>query len=239
MKILVVDDDRMMAKTLAEIFALQGWEVQQAHDGRSAVNAAQKAHFDLVLMDFKMPGMDGVSAYRAMKAADPGVKAVLMTAFATDDTVLTAEREGMLKVLSKPLDIRALLALIAAAQSRQRTVLLVDTDAAFLRTLSEVLRLRGFDTVVARDLAEATRLVRERRPAAILLHMHLGAVAARDAVRAVKDASPDAPLILYSGQPGAEARINGDVPQELVAGYLQKPFAIDQVAGVLNAAVAD
>ena len=239
MRILVVDDDRMMTRTLAEIFELQGWEVTQAHDGREAVNRVASASFDVVLMDVKMPGLDGVSAYKAMKRAAPDIKAVLMTAFASEGVLEEAEREGVLRVLSKPVDIRALLAFLAGSLSRRRSVLLIDSDATFLRTLSEVLQLRGFDTVVARDLAEAEALVRERRPAAILLHMHLGTTSARDAVRAIHHASPEAPLILYSGQPGADERINGDVPQELVAGYLQKPFAIDQVAGVLRAAVGD
>lgn len=239
MRILLVDDDRMMTRTLAEIFALQGWEVVQVHDGRDAVNAVAHTSFDIVLMDYKMPGLDGVSAYKAMKRARPDVRAVLMTAFASDSTLAEAEEAGVLRVMDKPVDIRALLAFLAGAQSRKRPVLLIDHDATFLRTLSEVLALRGFDTVVARDLPEAERLLRERQPAAVLLHMHLGHTPAREAVETIHEASPNAPLILYSGQPGADERINGDVPREMVAGYLQKPFAVDQVAGVLSAIVHD
>ena len=239
MKILVVDDDRMMTKTLAEILEMQGWEVHQAHDGRSAVNAAAAQRFDVVLMDFKMPGMDGVSAFKAMKASHPDVKVVLMTAFAAQDMLDEAEREGVLRIMSKPVDIRALLAFLAGALSRKGPVLLVDNDAAFLKTMSDVLEMRGFQTVTAASLDEAKRLIEARHPAAIMLHMHLRDLSARDAVLAVHEAGPDAALILYSGQPGAERAINGDVPRELVHSYLQKPFPVDQVAGVLNEVVED
>ncbi|MEX2178758.1 MAG: response regulator [Gemmatimonadaceae bacterium] len=237
MRILVVDDDRMMTKTLAEIFHLQGWEVQEAHDGRSAVNALNASPFDVVLMDFRMPGMNGVSAFKAMKASQPNVKVVLMTAFAAQDVLDEAEQEGVLKIMSKPVDIRELLAFLTGALSTKGPVLLVDTDAAFLRTMSEVLELRGFSTVMAGDLAEATRLIRSKRPLAILLHMHLGATAVRDTVAAVHEAGPDAPLILYSGQPGAERQVSADVPHAWVHSFLRRPFAVDHVAGVLSEAV--
>jgi DNA-binding NtrC family response regulator len=116
-------------------------------------------------------------------------------------------------------------------------VLIVDNDAAFLHTMAEVLQLRGFETLVARDLAEAKELIRSRRPAAIMLHMHLGTTTPADAVAEVHGAGPHAPLILYSGQPDAERAIDGDVPSEWVHSYFQKPIPVDRIAGVLSAVV--
>ena len=232
--VLVVDDDRMMTRTLKEILELQGWSVDMAHDGRRAVEMALRIPYDVVLMDVKMPGMDGVSAFKAMKEARPDVKVVLMTAFAAEALLSEAEDEGVLRVLSKPVDIRSLLAYLAGVLSRRRAVLIVDSDSAFLRTLSDSLQLNGFETVAAAGLGEAIRLVQEDRPAAILLHMHLGTASARDAVLAVHEISPGAALILYSGRPGAEREIDGHVPRELVHTYLQKPFAVEEVTEVLH-----
>jgi CheY-like chemotaxis protein len=95
-RVLVVDDDRMMAQTLSEIFQLKGWEVATAFDGLAAVKATAADDFDVVLMDIKMPGMDGVAAFRAMKAAKPHLKVVLMTAFAAQELIAEAEREGVI-----------------------------------------------------------------------------------------------------------------------------------------------
>ena len=232
-QVLVVDDDVMMARTLAEILELQGWEADVAHDGHMAVEAAAMRPYDVILMDVKMPGMNGVEAFQAMKAARPGVKVVLMTAYAAQELLARAEHQGVLRVLSKPVDVRALLAFLAGVLSRRRPVLLVDSDRAFLRTLSDALALSGFETVMAEGLGDAVRLLNEERPAAILLHMHLGTASARDAVLAVHRRSPQAALILYSGRPGAESEIDGEVPREYVHTYLQKPFAVEDVTGVL------
>jgi CheY-like chemotaxis protein len=106
---LVVDDDRMLARTLAEILELSGWNVTQANSGTEAVNAAARQAYDVVLMDVKMPGMDGVDAFKAMKAAHPEIRVILMTAYAAEDRLGEAQREGVMKVLSKPVDVQKLM----------------------------------------------------------------------------------------------------------------------------------
>lgn len=232
---LVVDDDPFMAKTLAEILALKGWEVTTAFDGRAAVKAALDNGFDVVLMDIKMPGLDGVAALKAMKAAKPNLNVVLMTAFAAPEVVSEAEREGVLRVMSKPLNIPSLLEVLGESLTQRRRVLVVDTDAAFLRTLAEVLQLRGFETILATSLDHATQLMHARQPGAVLLHMHLGNTRASDAVRAVHEASPAVALVLYSGRPDAAEEMQKTLPKEWVRAYLQKPFAVDEIAGILNA----
>jgi DNA-binding NtrC family response regulator len=232
---LVVDDDQTMVKTLSDLLRLKGWEVTTAFSGDAAVQAAVGADFDIVLMDIKMPGMDGVDAFKAMKTARPDIRVVLMTAYAGQDRILEAEREGVVRVLAKPVHVPSLLELMAATLgSGQQPVLLIDHDALFLKTMAEVLRLRGFEVVVAHDLFHAKHLMLERRPLAVLLHVHMGASAVREAVAVVHDVSPSVALILYSGQPGAEEEIERTLPAEWVHTYLQKPFAVEQVTGVLD-----
>jgi DNA-binding NtrC family response regulator len=232
---LVVDDDQSMVKTLSDLLRLKGWDVATAFSGDSAVQVASSGYFDVVLMDVKMPGMDGVDAFKAMKAAQPHIRVVLMTAYAAQDRLAEAEREGVVQVMNKPVDVPALLSLLAATQIGTQPVLLVDHDAAFLKTMGEVLRLRGFDVVVAYDLEHAKQLMAERRPLAVLLHVHMGAAAVREAVAAVHEVSPSVALILYSGQSGAEKEIEALLPTEWVHTYLQKPFAVEEVTGVLDA----
>lgn len=234
---LVVDDDQLMVKTLSAILQLKGWDVATAYDGAEAVKAATEGPFDVVLMDIRMPGMDGVSAFRAIKAARPGARVILMTAYAAQELIAEAEREGVMRVLPKPLNVTALLSLLEESLARKQPVLVIDNDISYLRTLSQVLQLRGFDTVVAESLDRAAQLMEERRPAAILLHMHLGVISAREAVVAVHRLSPAVALILYSGRPGAVEEIDHNVPSEWIYTYLQKPIAVDEVTGVLSAIV--
>ncbi|HVH40505.1 MAG TPA: response regulator [Gemmatimonadaceae bacterium] len=231
---LVVDDNALLVRTLCDILRLAGWEVTPATSGDSAVHAVEARDFDVVLMDIKMPGVNGVEAFRAMRSLRPGLRVVLMSAYAAPDLVAAAEREGVASVMSKPVDPRVLLALLDEQGDGQRPVLIIDTDAAFLTTLSGVLRTNGYETVVADNLLHATRLLEEQRPLAVLLHLHLGGVGPRDAVTAVHSANPESALIVYSGCDGAEHELDSTVPEGWVHTYLQKPFPPDKVTQVLK-----
>jgi two-component system response regulator HydG len=230
---LVVDDDTFLVRTLADILKLRGWEVTIAHTGTQAVNAAARESFDVVLMDIRMPEMDGVSAFKAMKKVKPDVRVVLMTAYASDELLNEAHNEGALRVLSKPVDMRALMTLLDA-QAAERPVLLIDDDASFLKTLSDVLKLRGYRAVVASSVDEAARLIETERPAAVLLHMHLAHRSVHDSVRAIRELNPSVSLVLYSGRDDAEDELDKSVPPEWIKAYLKKPFAIEELAGVLS-----
>ena len=70
-RILVADDDRSMTKTLCAILRRQGWEATEVHSGEAAVEAAKERQFAVVLMDVRMPGLNGVEAFRAIRQSQP------------------------------------------------------------------------------------------------------------------------------------------------------------------------
>ena len=111
-KILVVDDDPAMVRTLCDILALRGFETHGVHSGADAVAATRDSHFPTVLMDIRMPGMDGVTAFKAMKDASPATRVVLMTAHTAPELIAEAEQAGAIRVMSKPIDMKALLELL-------------------------------------------------------------------------------------------------------------------------------
>jgi two-component system response regulator HydG len=234
-RVLVVDDDPLMVRSLADILRLSGWEVHQASSGDEAVVAVDRQSFDAILMDVRMRGMDGVTAFKAIRARRPDANVFLMTAYAAHDLLAEAQREGVTSILSKPLDVQMLLRLLAESIDPIRPVLVVDTDPAFLRTLSEVLALRGFATATARSLEEASRLLASEHPRAVLLHLHLGVITPETAIAAVHESSASAALILYSGRPNGEDEIPPGLPREWVHAYLQKPFEVDHVTDLLDA----
>lgn len=111
-RVLVVDDDVEMVRTLSDILRLRGWSPDVAYSGEEAVAAERRGDYEVVLMDIKMPGMDGVTAFRLMRAHHPKARVVLMTAHTEPEIVRAAVSEGAIRVLSKPVDLRALLRLI-------------------------------------------------------------------------------------------------------------------------------
>ena len=139
-----------------------------------------------------------------------------------------------MRILPKPINVPALLELLANELRDAQPVLIIDGDRVFLRTLSDLLGLHGFETVAANSLKHARDLMAERRPVAILLHAHLDDLPTRDAVAVLHAGAPSTALILYSGRPDTHEHM-GNIPGDWVRAYLQKPFDVAQVTGVLDA----
>jgi CheY-like chemotaxis protein len=114
-RVLVVDDDSTMVATLCDVLALHGWEPIPAYDGVEAVRLAQTGWVDIVVMDIRMPRLDGAEALRAIKAKRPELPVILVTAMASDATLDVARKEGALRILDKPLDLPLLLEVLESA----------------------------------------------------------------------------------------------------------------------------
>jgi two-component system, NtrC family, response regulator HydG len=115
-RVLVVDDDRHMVKTISAILDRQGWASTGAFSGEEAVAVAVGAEprFRAVLMDVRMPGMNGVEATQAIRAAHPCTPVILMTAYAAQDVLAEARASGVVTIMPKPLAWPKLIAHLAS-----------------------------------------------------------------------------------------------------------------------------
>jgi DNA-binding NtrC family response regulator len=111
--ILVVDDDEAMVRTLCDIFRKRGWNPTAAHSGEQAVASHRERPFSCVLMDIKMPGIDGIAAFRKMREHVPSQRVILMTAHTSPDEMDAAVKAGVWRVFAKPLDLPAMFAALA------------------------------------------------------------------------------------------------------------------------------
>ncbi|MCI0333471.1 MAG: response regulator, partial [Planctomycetes bacterium] len=110
--ILVVDDDVDTCRNLADILSDLGFRVDVAHDGLSALELVRRKAYDLALLDYKMPGMDGLTLYREMKRLRAGTVAIVVNAYAGGSTAEEALEAGAWQVLPKPVDFPKLLGLV-------------------------------------------------------------------------------------------------------------------------------
>ena len=119
-RILIVDDDIDILANLTDILSDLGYETVTACSGQSALEQIDASHsksslpFDLCLLDFRMPGMDGVELLKQIQAKQPKIPAIMITAYAGADGDKRAEAAGTLTVMKKPVDIKRLLRLIDA-----------------------------------------------------------------------------------------------------------------------------
>lgn len=120
-RILIVDDDVDILANLSDILTDLGYDIDTATSGEAALLKVNDEElntdhsYDLFLLDFKMPGMDGVELYLQMREVNPSVRAIMITAYAGEDGVQRAFDAGTWKVLRKPVDIQKLLGVIAEA----------------------------------------------------------------------------------------------------------------------------
>jgi len=108
-RILIVDDDRDHADSIADIVTLRGHDVEIATSGEAGVERFREAPFDLVLMDVKMPGMNGVEAFFELRKLRPDARVMMMTGFSVEQLVDQALANGALGTMRKPLELPQLL----------------------------------------------------------------------------------------------------------------------------------
>jgi CheY-like chemotaxis protein len=162
--VLVVEDDALNVAVAVRLLERQGHRPSAVTDGQSAVQAVQRHHYDVVLMDVEMPRMDGIAATRAIRALGCNVRIIALTGHGTEEHARRCREAGMESVLCKPIDARKLDCAVRRVSPKESGVSpglpVVDLDAV-------VARLSG-DTELAIDLAEmvrveAPRLFRELR----------------------------------------------------------------------------
>jgi DNA-binding response OmpR family regulator len=110
--ILLVDDEPDCCASLSDILSDLGYQVDVAYDGPAALELSRRRPYGLAVLDYKMPGMDGVELYVHLKEVQADTVGLLVTAFGADATVRAAAEAGFRRVLPKPVDFGRLLPLI-------------------------------------------------------------------------------------------------------------------------------
>ncbi|RXZ80005.1 response regulator [Paenibacillaceae bacterium] len=104
-KVLIVDDQNGIRVLLVEVFSSEGYLTFQASNGKLALEIVRQESPDLVLLDMKIPGMDGLEILKHVKAIDKEIKVIMMTAYGELDMIKEATDLGALMHFTKPFDI--------------------------------------------------------------------------------------------------------------------------------------
>ena len=132
LKVLLVDDEKEFVESLSERLALRDLDADIAYDGEQALQAVKAGEPDLMVLDLRMPGIDGIEVLRKVKKSHPNVQVVILTGHGTDKEEREAKKLGAFAYLKKPVDIDQL---IGTLHKEKLKVLLVDDEKEFVESL--------------------------------------------------------------------------------------------------------
>ncbi len=105
LSMLFVEDNKDLCSVVFHIFTSLGYEVNVANDGETAVKLAEQNSYQVALLDYQLPGMNGLELYQQIRWKQPGMGCVFLTAFATLDMIEAALEAGVERVLAKPVEM--------------------------------------------------------------------------------------------------------------------------------------
>jgi len=110
--ILIVDDDADAGEMMSKLLSACGFQADVARDGFKALELAEDKQFGIAIIDYRMPGMNGVELFRRLREMRPDLAAVFLTGYPTIDVVYPAIEAGIIRVLSKPADFQELVPIL-------------------------------------------------------------------------------------------------------------------------------
>ncbi len=132
-KVLVVDDDSDLRFSVSSALSASHYQVEQATNGEEAVNKVRAGHYDLVLLDVNMPQMTGLEALKEIKAHDPSIIAIVLTAFSNVRDAVEATKEGAYNYLEKPIKAENLVYMVDKALKAHHMVKSMSLSAPVVR----------------------------------------------------------------------------------------------------------
>jgi DNA-binding NtrC family response regulator len=114
-KLLMVDDEVKFLESISTRLALKNFDVTTAVSGKEAIESAEKGFFDVAVVDFQMPGMDGVQVLNALKKRHKYLEIIMLTGHATVDSAVECTKLGAFKYLEKPYNFEKLVEVVKEA----------------------------------------------------------------------------------------------------------------------------
>ncbi len=232
--ILVVDDNEEFCQNVADILELEDYTITTAYDGFKAIELVKQNGFDLILMDVKMPVMDGLETFRKIKELMPFIPVIMVTAYAVEELVREALREGAFGFLPKPLDFDRLLALIGQAEPNGALVLVVDDDQAVCASMEDFLSEKGYRVSVAYDGDTAVQMTWENNFDIMLIDMNLPPLNGLETYISIRDIRPDAVVIIITGYSKEMGSLVQQALRENAYTCLEKPVNMDELSSLLE-----
>ena len=234
LKILIVDDNEEFAQNLKDVLELKGYIVMTATDGFKALEFLKEDGFHLVLMDIKMPVMNGVETFKNMKTIAPDTPVIMMTAFAVEELIRESLQNGAFGVLRKPIDFEKLFKLIENVTGVGSMILIVDDDDNLCENIKDVLVDKGYRVSIALDGDSAIEKARENDYDVMLLDMKLPPLNGLETYLGIRDFRPKLIVIIITGYTKEMSVMVDETLRGGAYTCIEKPIDMDRLIAVLE-----
>jgi two-component system OmpR family response regulator len=245
--VLIVDDEQDFVKSASKALNRRGFDCSGVLDGASALQKLREGWFDVVVLDLKMPGLDGEEVFRRIQRDYPGLPVIMLTGHGSIPHAFQTAKKGIADYVAKPCDMDELAERIrrveAAAYARRETcredatrdsesevigLLVVDDEADFLHSIQKSLSHRNMTVWTAQSPSGAFALLKEQLIDVVVLDVRLPEMDGLEVLRRVKRMNPDIEVVLLTGFPSIDTAVEG-IKQGAFA-YVTKPGDIEDLA---------
>lgn len=249
-RLLLVDDEVEFLQATGRALGRRGFVVQEAQDGETALMILARQEFDVVVLDVKMPGIDGAAVFHQIRHLLPDLPVIMLTGHGNVQQAFEISRRGVFDYLSKPCEIEQLakVATRAAQQGRAAAarppenlaeqqvevrLLLVDDDEELLESLSTAIARRGVNVSTANSAEEAQERLQHEVFDVLLLDAKMPGLDGLGLLRWLKGAKAEVAVLLLTGNPSVDLAVEGMRSGAL--DVLVKPQSPDVLASKVRA----
>ncbi len=213
-----------------------GYVTTTATDGLDAIERVKKEHFDMIIMDIKMPLMNGVETYRMIKKIRPDTVVLMMTAYAVDKLVQEALEEGAYGIVYKPLDIEKVVSIIKKAKNTKKgaLILVVDDDPETCTTLKDILIVKNYTVGIAHNGDEAITKVQKNTYDIIFIDMKLPTINGLETYLRIKKVSPEIVAIIMTAYREEMTELVNSAIENDAYTCLYKPLDIEKLLNLVD-----
>jgi two-component system response regulator HydG len=235
-RILIVDDDESMNKTMSLVLKRKGHDVSSCHNGPDAIEEVRNHPFDIIFMDIKMPVMDGVETFEKIKKIRPDAVVMMMTAYAVEDLIQKALREGAYGIIYKPLDIEKTLAEIEEVKRKNKGmfIMVVDDDPGITSSLRAILENKGHRVGIASNGEQALKMAQEKLFDTIFIDMKLPTMNGLQTYLAIKKINPGVIAVMITGYRQEMSELIDSASKESAYSVLYKPFDMESLLKIVD-----
>ncbi len=232
--ILIVDDNISLAETMSFILEKKEYRAITAKNGNEAIEKVKNKFFDIIFMDIKMPVMNGVEACKKIKKISSQSKVFMMTAYAVEELIQEALKEGASGILYKPLDIEKMLTLIEEVLKEKTGIfiLITDDDPSFAITLSNIFKERDFEVCIAGTGEEAISKVKRKDFDIVFLDIKLPTINGLETYLELKKIKPDIIVVMITGYSREFKNLIDMALENSALTCLSKPLNIEKVLNI-------